>query len=224
MAKTRGTGLLVLWTDVDPELEAGYNRWYDEEHIPFMLTIPGFLSGGRYRAITGGPKYLALYELEDHHVLRSAAFLDGPRYQPSQRRAGTSGGHIGRDYMIHGYRQIWPTRTQPIEATGPMPPYLTTRRHDVPAALADEVDAWFAAAHAPACLAVPGVLAVRRFAAVEARPSYLTIEEFDRAGVTASDAWRAAQTANPWSARAARFLFDDAGSPGLYERINPPLA
>jgi len=27
MAKTRGTGLLMLWCDVDPEHEAEFNRW-----------------------------------------------------------------------------------------------------------------------------------------------------------------------------------------------------
>jgi hypothetical protein len=34
MAKTRGTGLLTVWTDIDPEIEAEFNRWYDEEQIP----------------------------------------------------------------------------------------------------------------------------------------------------------------------------------------------
>ncbi len=33
MAKTRGTGLLMRWTDVDPQHEAEFNRWYDEEHL-----------------------------------------------------------------------------------------------------------------------------------------------------------------------------------------------
>ena len=32
MAKTRGTGLLMVWTDIDEEYEAEFNRWYDEEH------------------------------------------------------------------------------------------------------------------------------------------------------------------------------------------------
>ena len=83
MAKTRGTGLLMLWTDVDAEHEAEFNRWYDEEHIKRLLQVPGFLSAGRYVALRGGPKYLAMYELEDHNVLKSAAFLDELRYRPS---------------------------------------------------------------------------------------------------------------------------------------------
>ena len=41
MAKTRGTGLLMVWADIDPEFEAEYNRWYDEEHIAHLLAVPG---------------------------------------------------------------------------------------------------------------------------------------------------------------------------------------
>jgi len=60
MAKTRGTGLLMVWTDIDSEFEADFNRWYDEEHIPRLLQVPGFLSAGRYVAVKGAPKYLAM--------------------------------------------------------------------------------------------------------------------------------------------------------------------
>ena len=51
MAKTRGTGLLMVWTDIDPELEAEFNNWCDEEHLPRLLEVPGFLSAGRYVAV-----------------------------------------------------------------------------------------------------------------------------------------------------------------------------
>jgi hypothetical protein len=96
MPKTRGTGLLMAWTDVDAAHEAAFNRWYDEEHIGRLLEVPGFLNAGRYRALRGGPKYLAMYELEDHTVLRSAAFLDTVRYQPSPQRHAISPSAIGR--------------------------------------------------------------------------------------------------------------------------------
>ena len=29
MAKTRGTGLLMVWTDIDPQFDAAFNNWYD---------------------------------------------------------------------------------------------------------------------------------------------------------------------------------------------------
>jgi len=115
MAKTRGTGLLMVWTDIDPEFEAEFNQWYDEEHIARLLQVPGFLSAGRYVAVKGALKYLAMYELEDHNVLRSTAYLDIVKYQPSPQRAKTGTSRIGRNFLRTAYRQIFPVHTNPIE-------------------------------------------------------------------------------------------------------------
>src|SRR5260370_13824716 len=115
MAKTRGTGLLMVWADIDPEFEAEYHRWYDEEHIAHLLAVPGFLSAGRYEALKGGPKYLALYELEDADVLRSPAFLDGVRFRPSARRGQYSRGPIRRNYPPHGHPPTVPPATPPLQ-------------------------------------------------------------------------------------------------------------
>jgi hypothetical protein len=221
MAKTRGTGLLMLWTDVDPELEEEFNRWYNEEHMPHLLKVPGFLSGGRYRALKGGPKYLTMYELEDHNVLRSAAFIDTVRYQPSPWRTRASGGHIGRNFMLNPYRQIFPARTNPIEATMPPAPFLQVGRIDVPAHVEEEFNAWYNTAYIPGYLAVPGVLGARRFVAVDAQPRYLTVYEFERGDVSEGDSWNRARESNPWSARIRSVMQHDEGSPGVYERIYP---
>jgi hypothetical protein len=122
----------MVWTDVDPEHEAEFNRWYNEEHLNRLLSVPGFLSAGRYRAIRGGPKYLAIYELEDHHVMRSSAFLDEVRYRPSPARTKASGGFVGRNFLLNVYRQIYPAMTNPIELTMGMSPYLQMGRMDIP--------------------------------------------------------------------------------------------
>ena len=108
MSKTRGTGLLMVWSDVDAEFEAEFNRWYNEEHISRLLQVPGFLSAGRYTAVRGGPKYLAMYELEDHNVLRSAAYLDTVKYQPSPQRTKIGTSRVGRNFLRNAYRQIFP--------------------------------------------------------------------------------------------------------------------
>src|ERR1700722_18908246 len=108
MAKTRGTGLLMAWMDIDPVYEDEFNRWYNEEHIGRLLAVPGFLSAGRYVALKGGPKYLAIYELEDHNVLRSAAYLGTVKYQPSAQRTKTGTSRVGRNFLRNSYRQIFP--------------------------------------------------------------------------------------------------------------------
>src|SRR3982074_1302469 len=115
MAKTRGTGLLMVWADIDPEFEAEYHRWYDEEHIATLLAVPGFLSAGRYEALKGGPKYLALYELEDHNVLRSPAYLHPTKSRPSWGRDRAGRSRNGRNFLRNAYRQILPVHTDPAE-------------------------------------------------------------------------------------------------------------
>jgi hypothetical protein len=40
--------LLVVTAEVDAEVEADWNRWYDDVHLPDALACPGVLSGRRY--------------------------------------------------------------------------------------------------------------------------------------------------------------------------------
>jgi len=162
-AKTHGTGLLMVWTDIDAEYEAEFNRWYDEEHVARLLQVPGFLSAGRYIALKGGPKYLAIYELEDHNVLRSAAYLDAVKYQPSEQRSKTGTSRVGRNFLRNAYRQIFPTHTDPIEQTMEMSLVLQMGRIDIPAAVEEEFNDWYNTVYIPTYLTVPGVLRARRF-------------------------------------------------------------
>ncbi|MDX2155422.1 MAG: DUF4286 family protein [Hyphomicrobiaceae bacterium] len=224
MAKTRGTGLLMAWTDIDAEYDAEFNAWYDAEHVPRLAAIPGFLQGARYVALKGGPRYLAMYELEDHNVLKSAAFLDTVRYQPSSGRQRISGGHIGRNYILNAYRQIFPTRTQPIEATRDPAPFLQIGRMSIPAAFEDEWNAWYNTAYIPPYLKVPGVVSARRYAAVECEPRYMTVYELADPNVAETPAWNAAQFSNPWTARIRPMMRHDDGSPGVFKRIWPSPA
>lgn len=67
-------GLLLMMTDIDPANEADFNRWYEEEHLAERMAIPGFINARRFTALEGGPKYLALYDLESPEVLQSAPY------------------------------------------------------------------------------------------------------------------------------------------------------
>ena len=68
MAKTRGTGLLMVWADIDPEFDDEYNRRYDKEHFATLAAVPGFLSGARYVALKGGPKSRPIRAFMRHDV------------------------------------------------------------------------------------------------------------------------------------------------------------
>jgi hypothetical protein len=71
---TNQNGLLLFMTDIDAAHEAEFHRWYEEEHLTERMAIPGFITARRFQAIEGGPKYLALYDLETPDVLQSAAY------------------------------------------------------------------------------------------------------------------------------------------------------
>ena len=60
---TKGNAIFLVYADVDSTHDEELNAWYNTEHLPDLLKLPGFLSAARYAATKGGPKYLAAYEL-----------------------------------------------------------------------------------------------------------------------------------------------------------------
>ena len=60
----------VVLTNPTSGKEAEYNEWYNKQHIPDVLNVPGFVAAQRFRLADSqmGDKnpyrYLALYEIE----------------------------------------------------------------------------------------------------------------------------------------------------------------
>lgn len=81
-------GFLLVMMQPPPAMEEEFNAWYDTEHVPERLAVAGFLSALRYVCLSGHPRYLAMYDLDDHGVLQSAAYLSvsGERFSPWTRR------------------------------------------------------------------------------------------------------------------------------------------
>jgi hypothetical protein len=63
--------ILVTTVDIKPATEDGFNRWYNEKHLPEILACPGFISGRRFECVNGEPRYIAIYELESEDALTS---------------------------------------------------------------------------------------------------------------------------------------------------------
>ncbi len=46
-----------------------YNEWYQSQHMPDVLAVPGFVSAERLQVLGDGPyKYLAIYEIETDDI------------------------------------------------------------------------------------------------------------------------------------------------------------
>lgn len=58
----------------DPAMLEDWNAWYDDGHIPKLLSVPGLESATRYEE-RGSSRYLAAYEID------SPAVFEEPRYK-----------------------------------------------------------------------------------------------------------------------------------------------
>jgi hypothetical protein len=67
-------GILVPVVDFTGIAEDEFNDWYDFEHIPERLRVPGFLACERWIGADSPKISVATYELENADVVKSAAY------------------------------------------------------------------------------------------------------------------------------------------------------
>lgn len=73
--RTKAYGVMLIWTEFPAEDEREINEWYSREHSASRaFDLPGFHWGKRFVALSGEPKYLAVYATD------SAATLASPEY------------------------------------------------------------------------------------------------------------------------------------------------
>jgi hypothetical protein len=195
-----GSGLLAVWTDVAPEAEAEFNEWYNTEHIPQLLEVPGFISGRRYQAVDGKPRYLALYELADENVLGGGAFLKIREHPTGWTRRMLPN---FRNSQRGVFRQIFACGDRPA----PDAAFVLTVRLNTPAERERDFNDWYNIDHVPALVGVPGVFGARRFEAVEGDPKYLAIYEMNDGGIPKTPEWEKARNSE-WTQRIRPHLHD----------------
>ena len=79
--------ILLVVCEIDAAVEADWNSWYDNEHLPAALDCPGVICGARYksegtvsltdhgeRESKAAVTYTTLYEIEGPNVLETAEF------------------------------------------------------------------------------------------------------------------------------------------------------
>jgi hypothetical protein len=214
MAK-RGSGLLMVWCDVPADKEPEFNRWYNEEHIAERLSIPGFLSAARYEAVKGGPKHLAVYELENAAVMESEAYKKVSN-NPTPWTKKTGPQAVATTFIRNIYTMIHPKAVTPAIASAGMAPALQIGRMDVPASVDKEWNEWYSGTYVPNYEKVPGVIRGRRYRAVVGTPQYMTFYEFENPKVSETEPWKVQQNAVPISATMRKHMTHAAGSPGVY--------
>jgi hypothetical protein len=217
MAK-KGEGLFLVYTDlIDPKHEEEFNAWYNTEHLPELLSLPGFLDAARYVATRGGPKYLAAYELTSPEALQTPEFSKRKRTPWENRMSPrVTGKNVTR---IVG-RQIFPSTLENPDRG--MAPALQIGRMSVPESADAEWNEWYDSEYIPEYLKVPGVIYARRYRAVDGERSFATVYELVNDKVSESADWsHQREHSSPRSGRMREQMTMGPGSPGVYRRIFP---
>jgi hypothetical protein len=217
MAK-KGEGLFLVYTDlIDPKHEEEFNAWYNTEHLPELLSLPGFLDAARYVATRGGPKYLAVYELANVEAVRSPEFAQRKRTPWESRMSPRV---IGKNVTRIVGRQIFPGILENPDRG--MAPALQIGRMSVPESADAEWNEWYNTEYIPGYLKIPGVIYARRYRAVDAERSFATVYELANDKVSESADWSyQREHSSPRSASMRALMTMAAGSPGVYRRSFP---
>jgi hypothetical protein len=68
--------LYIVHTDIPPDIVDDYNAWYDEEHLPRLVGVPGVERARRFVADGDlSPRYLTAYDLSIKDAFESPAGL-----------------------------------------------------------------------------------------------------------------------------------------------------
>ncbi len=215
MANKKGTALMMVMADIPADKEEDFNRWYNEEHLKELMSIPGVLNAARYEAIRSGPKHLACYELESPAVIETDAFKNRPRTEWGAR---VSPSLIGTNFVNNVYEMVHPQELTEGIAGSDMAPALQIGRMDIAPENEAEWNEWYSGVYVPNYEKVPGVIRGRRWRAVRGQPKYAVVYEFEREGISDSAEWLAQRDINPNNGRMRDLMTHAEGSPGIWKK------
>ncbi|KAG2008115.1 hypothetical protein CC2G_013578 [Coprinopsis cinerea AmutBmut pab1-1] len=87
MTRPEAQGLLYVLGEPGASVsEEEFNVWYDKDHAPLRLKVPGFQTAARYRSSDGHqPTWLAIYDLDTPEIAYSDAYkalsTNAPQYE-----------------------------------------------------------------------------------------------------------------------------------------------
>jgi hypothetical protein len=216
MPAKKGTGLLMVWCDVPEDREDEFNRWYNEEHIAEILTVPGVLNAARYEAVKGSPKHLACYELDSPAAVLGDGFTKRTKSKWSETMGPTL---IGTNFFNPLYEMIYPDSVSTDMAGSGMAPALQVGRMNIPVEKTDEWNKWYNSTFVPNFEKAPGVIRGRRFKTVRGEdPLYSVVYEFENENVSQTPEWAAQRNADPKNNEMIGLIQHGPGSPSIYRK------
>ncbi len=197
-------GPTVLFSEMSPpaELEAEFNNWYDTEHIPLRMAVPGFIAAQRYKTEDDQRNYLAVYEMSSASDLKSPEYLV-VKNEPSELTQKMLGAVTGfTRYIGVCLGEQWQIGLEnPLSHAE----YLYAVFFTVPEEDQHDFDSWYSEDHVPTLLESSDWLGTRRFKIIDGAPqsfNRMALHYLKTADALDSSA-RAKARKTPWRDRLA---------------------
>lgn len=136
--------MLVTQSDIPAHMEEDYHAWYDQEHIPERLVLPGFLGASRYEVIGTGVRFFARYHLEDLSTLEQSVYLQMIK-EPSEWTNRIAGALTTMTRYVTRVDSIHSGTSPPREPESC--PYLCYVTYSVPDEQQSLFDSWYIEEH-----------------------------------------------------------------------------
>jgi hypothetical protein len=192
-------GLFYVYTEPGTVDEAEFNDWYDHEHGPARLAVPGIRTALRYQALDGEkPSWLALYELDGPEV------IDSPEYQALGGKASDRDRAVAARLATLDRRVYEQIGLDGLDVLPVPSPVVLAVAMSVPAEAEQDLAAWYADEHISMLLQVPGWQRIRRYRLTrsldEPGPGFLSLHDLAGPQVLEEPSYRAA-VSTPWRDR-----------------------
>jgi hypothetical protein len=187
-------GIPIAAMDFSACREDEFHDWYDLEHVPERLRIPGFLNAEHWIDVKDPKIAVATYDLETVGVLQSAPYvaIAGADSSPWTKRTAK----FRKGLMRYEGEQLFPgDKVAPKDAAA----ILLIAMNVAPEHEA-EFNEWYNTEHIPALGGVKGTLSARRYRGTGATQRYAALYHLASSEVPYSSEWKAAAN-TPWTER-----------------------
>jgi hypothetical protein len=187
-------GLLLAAFDFATARADEFHDWYDLEHVPERLRVPGIINAERWIGDENPTFAIATYDLDSAGVMNSEAYraVAGDNVSVWTRRIA---GKTDRLMRFEGEQLLPGDAIAPPGAEG-----LLVASMNIDPAIEVDFTNWYNTEHLPSLSAVPGVLSGRRYRATgPSERQYLALYHLESPDIAKSEAWRRAAD-TPWSA------------------------
>jgi len=166
------TYFLFVFSNPVDGMESEFNRWYEQQHAPDVVSIPGFVSAQRFviadqqlrAGSPGKPRYLVVYQIVTDNLTAVSTEVNR-RLASGQTRMSPSFDAKSAQGLL--YRALGPEvpgvgGTPPGAVSGTDQTYYQLVFADPVAGREAEFNRWYDEHHAPEVAAVPGFVSWQR--------------------------------------------------------------